>query len=214
MLGEPAWGAMFDRMAELDVLNAIHPALPWNDAARQRIAAGREMTIPESWLPRPGRQEEHPLLPATIYLSWLIELPQEQAASVSSRLRLPGWMSDRLQAAIKLRQDLDQITSLSPSQTVALLDELPCLALLVCFHLTGSTELKEKITTYFEKWQKVQPKTSGYDLRNHGVPPGPLYRQILSTLRAGWLDGKITTLKEEQTLLKELLAELPPEEDD
>jgi tRNA nucleotidyltransferase (CCA-adding enzyme) len=212
MLSEPAWEAMFNRMAELNVLPAIHPALPWDDAARQRIVEGRGMTTPEGWLPRTGKQEDQPLQPATIYLGWLIILSPEDAASAAARLRLPGWMSEQLQAAVRLWKTRDQIVDLSPSQTVALLDEQPKLALLVCYHLAESSQVQEKITAYFEKWQKVQPKTTGHDLRKLGLSPGPHYRQVLSTLRAAWLDGKINTSAEEQALLSKLVSKLP--EDD
>ena len=81
MLNEPAWEAMFDRMAELEVHTAIHPALPWDDATRQRIATGRQMTTPKDWLPRSGRREDHHLKPAATYLSWLIVLDKQSASS-------------------------------------------------------------------------------------------------------------------------------------
>jgi tRNA nucleotidyltransferase (CCA-adding enzyme) len=212
MLTEPAWEAMFDRMAKLDVLNAIHPALPWDEAARQRLAAGRLMTIPEGWRPRSGKQEEQPLQPATIYLSWLIVLKPEEAASAAARLRLPGWMSNHLQSAIQLWQASSKINALSPSETVALMDKQPLLALLVCYYLADSDTVQDKITAYFERWQKIQPMTSGHDLRKQGISPGPHYRQVLTTLRAAWLDNKINSLEEEQSLLAELLAELPTDD--
>ena len=170
------------------------------------------MTVPEGWLPRSGRQEEHPLRPATLYLSWLIILKPEEAASAAARLRLPGWMANHLQSAIQLWRSCPEITALSPSETVALMDNQPMLALLVCYHLTQSKAVREKITTYFERWQKIQPTTSGHDLRKRGISPGPHYRQVLSTLWSAWLDNKINTLEEEQALLAELLAELPTDD--
>jgi hypothetical protein len=47
----------------------------------------------------------------------------------------------------------------------------------------------------------------GHSLRARGLPPGPVYRQILGTLRDAWLDGKIETAAEEQALLDRLLLE-------
>ncbi|MBN2044283.1 MAG: CBS domain-containing protein [Anaerolineales bacterium] len=212
MFTEPAWEAMFNRLAELGVLDEIHPALPWDEAARQRMARGREIDLPADWLPRPGRQEEHPLQPAAIYLSWLFVLEEEEAASAADRLRLPGWMTDCLRAANQLSQRCDGIAGMSPSQVVALLDQIPLLALLVCYHLAASKELKETIRLYFTHWQKVLPQTSGHDLRRRGLSPGPQYRLVLDTLRAAWLDGRISSPEEETALLDTLLSEL--EDDD
>ena len=99
-----------------------------------------------------------------------------------------------------------------PSQIVALLDSYPNLALLVCYNLSESEQIKDRINSYFTRWQKVQPKTTGHDLRQKGVAPGPNYREVLTTLRAAWLDGQINTPEEEQVLLAKLLAELPADD--
>ncbi len=170
------------------------------------------MTAPEDWLPRASRQEDHPLQPATIYLSWLIVLDAKNARKAAMRLRLPGWITDQLKMAIELWQQRADLSGMSPSQIVALLDPIPYLALLVCYHLTESGEIKTSISTYFTRWQKVQPKTSGNDLRQRGLAPGPHYRLVLAALRAAWLDGQISTPEEEQALLAELLAELPADD--
>ena len=55
----------------------------------------------------------------------------------------------------------------------------------------------------------VRPYTTGEELRALGVPPGPAYRAVLESLRAAWLDGKITSKSEEQVMLRQLLAQYP-----
>jgi len=48
-------------------------------------------------------------------------------------------------------------------------------------------------------------------LRQHGLPPGPLYKDILVQLRAAWLDVQIHTPAEEAELLDTILSQyLPP----
>jgi hypothetical protein len=42
-------------------------------------------------------------------------------------------------------------------------------------------------------------------LRKQGIEPGPLFKQVLDALRAGWLDGTVKSVEEEQELLKSLL---------
>jgi tRNA nucleotidyltransferase (CCA-adding enzyme) len=53
----------------------------------------------------------------------------------------------------------------------------------------------------------VQPFTSGNDLRARAVAPGPIYRTLLTKLRAARLDGEVNTAAEERTLLEKLLAD-------
>jgi tRNA nucleotidyltransferase (CCA-adding enzyme) len=50
----------------------------------------------------------------------------------------------------------------------------------------------------------------GHDLRERGLPPGPHYRSILNTLRAAWVDGRVKTKAEEQSLLAALIQEHTP----
>jgi hypothetical protein len=45
------------------------------------------------------------------------------------------------------------------------------------------------------------------DLQETGLEPGPRYSEILYRLRDAWLDGEITSKKEEKALLEELLNE-------
>lgn len=51
------------------------------------------------------------------------------------------------------------------------------------------------------------PLTTGYDLQALGIPPGPVYRQVLSRLRDAWLDGEVSTADQEQNLLHTLLVD-------
>jgi len=44
-------------------------------------------------------------------------------------------------------------------------------------------------------------------LRARGLPPGPIYRTILKTLRDAWLDGRVKSPQEEQALLETLIAQ-------
>jgi tRNA nucleotidyltransferase (CCA-adding enzyme) len=63
----------------------------------------------------------------------------------------------------------------------------------------------ELLRTYATRWKKVLPITTGHDLRERGLRPGPLYRSILGSLRDAWLDGKIASAEEETELLERLL---------
>jgi tRNA nucleotidyltransferase (CCA-adding enzyme) len=115
------------------------------------------------------------------------------------------------QEAGALRADLPPLTDLPPSQIVLRLDGVAPLALYANFLATEDASIRSLLESYVKTWSKVTSHTSGDDLRAMGLPPGPVYRRTLATLRAAWLDGKVKTPEEERDVLGKLLAEEKPE---
>jgi tRNA nucleotidyltransferase (CCA-adding enzyme) len=66
---------------------------------------------------------------------------------------------------------------------------------------------------YITLWQHTHPTLDGHVLKNRGLPPGPVYREILGALRDAWLDGKITSQNQEKELLDQLLKDKVVEKD-
>jgi tRNA nucleotidyltransferase (CCA-adding enzyme) len=64
------------------------------------------------------------------------------------------------------------------------------------------------VDQFLTRWQHTRPHADGNQLRQQGLPPGPEYGHILDSLRAGWLDGKITSEAEEHEALVGLLKEI------
>ncbi len=52
---------------------------------------------------------------------------------------------------------------------------------------------------------KMRPITTGNYLRERGIRPGPIYREVLDSLRDAWIDGNLTSEKQEKALLETLL---------
>jgi tRNA nucleotidyltransferase (CCA-adding enzyme) len=61
------------------------------------------------------------------------------------------------------------------------------------------------LLSYISLWRHVKPRTTGNDLKARGLPPGPRYGEILTRLRAAWLDGEVTDKEQELALLERLL---------
>jgi tRNA nucleotidyltransferase (CCA-adding enzyme) len=66
---------------------------------------------------------------------------------------------------------------------------------------------EKSLHAYLEKWQHVKAITTGDDLKQLGLEPGPKYKEILDRLRAAWLDGEVTTREEEYKLRDYLIAD-------
>lgn len=134
-------------------------------------------------------------------------MPESQAKAAAKRLRLPGWLRDLLLAAIRLWGERKNLGHYTPSEAVAHFEGIPGLSLYAVFLALDDSDARGKIEHYFLEWQHIKPHTTGHKLRELEIPPGPHYGNILSTLRAAWLDGKISTSEEEQELLEELINE-------
>ncbi|MFQ6001117.1 MAG: hypothetical protein ACE5LG_05565, partial [Anaerolineae bacterium] len=66
--------------------------------------------------------------------------------------------------------------------------------------------LQKRLELYHKKLACVEPLLKGQDLKRLGVPPGPIYGQILEALRDARLDGKVRSRKGEERLVREFLA--------
>ncbi len=98
-----------------------------------------------------------------------------------------------------------------PSELDALLAPANDEVLVTLWADAPSAVAREVIVTYARHLRYVRPITSGAILRERGLRPGPLYRTILTALRAAWLDGEVTTAEQEQALLEHLLMTMIPE---
>jgi tRNA nucleotidyltransferase (CCA-adding enzyme) len=201
---EPNAIQMMMRLAELDIFQAIHEDIPWDESAQARVEQGLKNTPEPIW----GLEEAldgYPLKLALVYTLWLAILPSAQAASILGRLRVPGWLAKIILAASNHYHKTPIEISDSPSEVVIKLDDLPPLALYVNFLLAEDKEVQQKYIDYATKWQEIQPNTTGHDLRARGIPPGPEYSRILDTLRAAWLDGQVSSHEQENILLEKLI---------
>jgi tRNA nucleotidyltransferase (CCA-adding enzyme) len=64
-----------------------------------------------------------------------------------------------------------------------------------------------RLLAYEERLRRSQPVTTGDDLKALGLRPGPRYREILSQLRAAWLDGQVANSEEERRLLQRIVRQ-------
>jgi len=67
--------------------------------------------------------------------------------------------------------------------------------------------LQVTLKQYMNHWRHINSHTTGNDLRERGLPPSPIYTEILTKLRHGWIDGDITSQVEEEEELEHLIRE-------
>ena len=157
--------------------------------------------MPISEFPPPG------WLPPKRTLAWVLWLSPVNPATIkaiSRRLRFPAALTKLLLAASNLRADLPALRDNKPSTWVGYLEDVPDFGVFAV-SLSAKGKVKQALQDYLEEWRYVKPKTTGHDLKELGLPPGPKYQSILRQLRNAWLDGEIKTVQEETKLLNTLV---------
>ncbi|MBN2147493.1 MAG: CBS domain-containing protein [Anaerolineales bacterium] len=203
---------MLDRLHELRVLEALHPALQWDDWLRHRIGKlsdhnnhGLDLLAP--LFNTSPKVSKRILLRRLATCLWLMRLTLDRQQAVLGRLKIPVNQAREIRAAARLWRDLPSLGQAIPSVVVSRLEDIPSLAIYANCLATEDSLLCQVLRNYIERWRFVSSHTTGDDLRARGLPPGPAYREILTALRNAWLDDKIHTMKEEQEMLAGLIRE-------
>ena len=189
---------MWEKLKDLNVLSVFHPALsmcetkPLAEIVDKPAEGFGDFSIDD-------------ILSFKQTLGWvlvLMNLVEKNVEEISERLAFPALLTKTARSASVLLGGLPEFKEWKPSQWTFSLDGLPSLSVYAVWLATSTDALHE----YLVKWQNVNPFTSGDDLKKHGLAPGPKYKEILTSLRAAWLDGEVTTKDEEIKLRNRLIA--------
>jgi tRNA nucleotidyltransferase (CCA-adding enzyme) len=197
MLEEEKAAAMLSRLAELDLLQPVHPSLMWNNTMQERFLNALRL-LPEYPL------KLNQTSAGTSFLGWhfwLMGVASIDLESLNRRLHFRAKLFDSLLAASTLSVDMPSLIGSKPSRWVRRLENLPLTAVYAVLLTTSVGKARQNLHKYLETWRHVKPKTNGYDLMKRGLPPGPRFQQVLQRLREAWLDEEVKTNDEEMKLL-------------
>ena len=183
--------AMLLRLDELGVFNSFDPSLP---KFNQKYSALLDF-IPPTEL---GISIDRVMLG---YLLWLMDSPSHVIESMSTRLDFTSELHKALLAAVLLKSELTLLKDADPSTWTFRLEQTPLPAVYALWLVSSESAIIEFLT----KWRHVNTHTTGDNLNARGLQPGPRYKEILTLLRAAWLDGEVKNLQEEKELLNKLL---------
>ncbi len=177
---------LLEEPAPLQALYLLHElrALPqlglvWSDTWPQLFAAAQSTDLGDA------------ALPDVLFglLVWPLDPVQRQA--LTEHYNLPAAkrkLIDELSCPLPMSVSQPDV---HPAELEQLLQPYSPAALRV-LQLT-KPELSDQLTYYLDRLKTLPPMLSGTDLQELGIPPGPIYRQILSTLRAAQLSGAVRT---------------------
>jgi tRNA nucleotidyltransferase (CCA-adding enzyme) len=197
--------AVFRRLEELCLLEAILPGLRW----------GKDQNKAWSNLINNGSFQDSGTIPSEMY--WLVlfhNFDPSKLDTASQRFKLSQGICGVLEAASKLGTSLHELQRLPVVDAVKFLDAFPENALRGASIFEPELPASVIIQKYLAEWRHIQPTINGRHLEKMGIPRGPLYRTIFDTLRAAWLTGKVTSPAEEEALLKELIFQEEHKQED
>lgn len=179
------------RIAKLNVLKAIHSKLPeFKESYTDFLEMDSRLDIPAD------RRTMG-------YMLWFMDLPEEEVFSICNRLDFSNELTLAVWSAAQLKWSLPHLTDSKPSIWAYALEKLPLLSIYAVYLVTN----EDSLLSYISIWRHVKPHTTGEDLKSRGLVPGPKFREILSQLRTAWLDGDVSSKKEEEVLLEKLIAQ-------
>ena len=180
---------MILRAGDLGIFKRIHSELPvFNQNYSDFLEIDTILDIPASR--------------ATMaYMLWLMDLSEDAILSIAQRLSFTSDLTHAVWAASQLKKSLPFLVDSKPSIWASALEKLPLLSIYAVYLVSGENPLLD----YLSFWRHIKAHTTGDNLKARGIPPGPRYKEILTQLRAAWLDGEVKNNKEEQELLNTLL---------
>jgi tRNA nucleotidyltransferase (CCA-adding enzyme) len=197
---------MLQRLEALGVLRAIYPGLVWNDAlqtAAERILSAdpRDYKIEYDFDSQRTKRE-------LMYIVLLLNFAPEETAKIIRVFHIPAKTQKLIRDAQSLWKKKEELIHGSRSELVSNLDGVHPLAVYAVTVIFGNEEFQGRIREYTEKWSTIKCYTDGTTLKKLGIPPGPIYRSILTELREAWMAGKVTNQSEERELLGEILQRI------
>ncbi len=210
------------RLEALGVLAQIHSGLRCDDwledkFQRLRTSAAQWEGIgqPASALSNEWSESSAPdTLPrgdrALAYLALLTyRMSPEELEILVTRLTIACNDADLLREVGALRSLASELAreKLPPSAIYRLLNPYSSQAIFILWVASDSEVVRRRLELYHRQLRHVKSQIDGDHLKEMGIPPGPIYGQILGALRDARLDGEISTLEEEKALVEALLAE-------
>lgn len=210
---------ILERLHHLGALEHLHPALYFSSSMAELFQRLRETF--SQWSPafrRPGRPleaafvaEEEKTKGPTLHLCYLALLVSSMSAenleSFVERLHVAGDEARFLYEVARLQDSMQQLTAeaMLPSVIYRLLDPFSSEARFVLSVLTDSDLVRRRLDLYERELSHISTRIDGHYIRSLGVPPGPVYGEILDRIQDALLDGRISTVEEERELAQSLV---------
>ena len=180
---------MILRAGEFGLFKMIHPSLPlFNADYSYFLDVDPTLEIPTSRI-------------EIGYMLWLMDSTEDEIMSIGNRLDFTSDLRYSVWAVSQLKKSLPFLVGSTPSIWTFALEKLPLLSIYMVYLVSREDALLD----FLSIWRHVKPHTTGNDLKARGLEPGPRFGEILSQLRAAWLDGDVVNRQQEEDLLSQII---------
>ena len=176
------------RLMQLGILQGIHPALTDARAVNKLL----------------GQSE----IPSSHLISALVaNMNSVDGDSLSQRLNMPSDLTRIVRDTITLGGLKSSISApdVKISEICRILDALEPGAIEATVRFTSEPLLSERLIRYLREWRQLRGFLTGDDLLDMGIPSGPRIGKILRELRSALLDGLVSNMADERTLIGEII---------
>jgi hypothetical protein len=177
----------------------VHKSLPADSHSLRRIASKPPAARAKQGVPLSSEDL------VTRWMLWLLELNPAALRSVGRRLVFRRREMELALAAAALFQGAGKWARWRASRLTLKLDRIPLSAIEVVHAALPAGRARKALESYLHSWRHMRPHTTGSDLRELGLKPGPRYRAILQSLRAAWIDGTVQDAQGERQLLDQMM---------
>ncbi len=205
MLSEPNPVPAIHRMAHLDVLRFVDPALKFDEERLAELGAVANVT--EKYEHEKGKLEGR----------WLVYLlPLLRGAAQGAALRMAARLGfsrretkvvQQFEGALAALEALRKVKR--PSEICKVLERFDLLVVLyLAARARSERKLQQKLWDYVLKWREAKPRLKGEELLALGLPESPKVGYVLERLREAVVDGEAPDKAAELELAKRLIKEL------
>jgi tRNA nucleotidyltransferase (CCA-adding enzyme) len=190
------------RLAELDLLKAIHPRL-WFDEGTRNMLERVQAVI--SWMSLSYLEEKFERW--LVYFLGLVEpLNADEIKELMDRFRPPPKLASAILegkgAADKILLELFRLRKPNRSQIYRLLAPIATEFLLYMMAKSRQEPSKRFISLYFTHLKHLKPELTGRDLIALGYQPGPQIKETLSRLHQARLNERVQSKQEELEMVR------------
>ena len=193
----------FARITQYGIAEKIHEKLVWNNSIEAECIRFRE-TIPDDFWQDHCEIDFELVEAEGLLWIWISTLPLFAITEISERLLLPKKSLICIESLAALREQFPELSHNAPSEITFFLEKLP-IETLYCYAMFCSEDEKQALKNFIEIWQKIHPITTGSELLEMGMKPGPEMKNLLLLLRAETIDAGLQP-EDEAEWIKSCLA--------
>jgi len=195
------------RLAELDLLKAIHPRLWFDEGTRNMLDRVQAVL---SWMDLSYLEEKFERW--LVYFLGLVEpLTREELEEMMDRFKPPPKLAAAIvegkEAADQALVKLFRLGEPSRSQLYRLLSPIGTEFLLYMMAKSRQEPSKRLISLYFTHLKHLKPELRGRDLIALGFQPGPQIKEMLNMLHEARLNEVVKNKREELDLIRRAWGE-------